>query len=248
MHSMPDAIVLCGGAGLRLRSVTRGAPKSMASVAGRPFLELLLRQLRRNGFDRVILAAGYRNKSISSHFGACALGLQVAYSTEASPLGTVGAARQAAEMVESDDVLIMNGDSYTNADLRKFVADYRESGADVSVVVVPGDGRIDCGAVRVDQNGRVIRFDEKEGCATGRYINSGIYMASRSILDGIPDAVEISLERELFPQWVREGRQIRAFVWPGRCVDIGTPDRYWSAQELLDNVEVEEVMVEQKEL
>ncbi len=109
MPDLPDAIVLCGGAGVRLRSVTEGAPKSMAGIAGRPFLELLLKQLRRHGFDRVILAVGYQRDMIRERFGQWAFGLEVAYSVESSPLGTGGALRNAAGLVTSEGALIMNG-------------------------------------------------------------------------------------------------------------------------------------------
>ncbi len=85
MPKMPDAILLCGGAGLRLRSVIGDAPKGMAEVAGRPFLELLLRQLQRHGFERAILAVGYQKDVIQSYFGECAFGLQVVYSPEFRP-------------------------------------------------------------------------------------------------------------------------------------------------------------------
>ncbi len=236
---MPDVIVLCGGAGLRLRSVTANAPKSMAHIGGRPFLELLLKQLQRNGFARVILAVGYQGDAIREHFGERAFGLKVAYSTEASPLGTGGALRNAAGLVTSEAVLIMNGDSYTDANLRQFVTGYLASGAEASVLVVPLDGRSDCGSVAVDPNGGLAGFAEKQGAAGGRYVNAGIYLVSRQILDDIPNG-PVSLERELFPRWLGEGRDIRAFVWPGACVDIGTPERYWSAQELLGSAEMGE--------
>ena len=62
-------------------------------------------------------------------------------------------------------------------------------------------------------------------------------MVSLQILYDIPDG-QVSLERELFPRWLEEGRNLRAFVWPGTCVDIGTPERYRSAQELLGSVEM----------
>ena len=236
MPDMPDAIVLCGGAGLRLRSVTANAPKSMAGIGGRPFLELLLRQLGRSGFERVILAVGYQSDAIREYFGARAFGLDVAYSTEAAPLGTGGAVRNAAGLVASQYVLIMNGDSYTDTDLREFVAGHLGSGADASVLVVPIDDRGDCGTVEIAPDGRLTRFMEKQGGAGAGHLNAGIYMASRQILCDIPPG-QVSLEREVFPRWLGEGRDIRAFVWPGTCVDIGTPERYWSAQELLGNVE-----------
>lgn len=211
----------------------------MAGIGGRPFLELLLKQLQRNGFERVILAVGYQRDVIREHFGERAFGLEVAYSAESSPLGTGGALRKAAGLVTSEDVLIMNGDSYTDTNLRQFVADYLASGAEASVVVVPVDARGDCGSVEVDPNGRLAGFLEKQGDANARYANAGIYMASLQILHDIPDG-QVSLERELFPRWLGEGRDIRAFVWPGTCVDIGTPERYWSAQELLGSAEMGE--------
>jgi NDP-sugar pyrophosphorylase family protein len=237
MRSVVDVILLCGGAGLRLRSVIGNAPKGMAEVGGRPFLELLLRQIKRHGFERVILAVGYQCDVIRKHFGERAFGLDVAYSVEASALGTGGALRNAARLATSKDALIMNGDSYTDADLHRFVTDHLASGAEVSVVVVPADGRGDCGTVNVHPNGRLAGFVEKESAANGRYANAGIYMASLQILNDIPDG-QVSLERELFPRWLEEGREIRAFVSPGTCVDIGTPERYGAAQDILATAEV----------
>jgi D-glycero-alpha-D-manno-heptose 1-phosphate guanylyltransferase len=236
MPEMPNALVLCGGAGLRLRSVTANFPKSMAGIGGRPFLELLLKQLRRNGFERVILAVGYQSDAIRQHFGNRAFGLDVAYSYETSPLGTGGAMRNAARLAGSESLLIMNGDSYTDANLRQFVADHEASEADVSVVVVSVDGRGDCGTVEVEPNGRIAVFAEKQNSGGGRYANAGIYMTSRHILCNIAEG-QVSLEQDLFPQWLAEGRNIRAFVWPGTCVDIGTPERLESAQRLLENAE-----------
>jgi mannose-1-phosphate guanylyltransferase len=238
MPSMPDAIVLCGGAGIRLRSVIGNAPKGMAEVAGRPFLELLLCQLHRHGFERAILAVGYQKDVIHSHFGERAFGLHLAYSAESRPLGTGGALRNAADQVRSESVLIMNGDSYTDADLDIFVAGHREAVADASVVVVPADGRGDCGSVLIDAEGRLRSFEEKPGPFHAPYVNAGIYLVSRQMLYEIPAGLEASLERELLPRWLQQGRYIKGFVCLGRCIDIGTPERYRSAQDTLASVEV----------
>lgn len=248
MPDTPDAVVLCGGAGLRLRSVTGDVPKSMATVADRPFLEVLLRQLRRHCFTRVILAVGYRREVIRSHFGERAFGLSLTYSAESSPLGTGGALRKAADLVDSESILIMNGDSYTDADLRKFVADYHESKADASVVVVPVDERVDCGTVLVAGTSRVVGFAEKQNPFHAPYVNAGIYLLSRRILEDMGPGLQISLEEELFPQWLDAGRHVRAFVCPQRCVDIGTPDRYVSAQNFLDTVERTEIRLKEGDL
>jgi NDP-sugar pyrophosphorylase family protein len=209
----------------------------MANIAGRPFLELLLSQLRRHGFQRAILAVGYQNEVIRSHFGDRAFGLHLAYSTESSPLGTGGALRKAAELVQSGSVLIMNGDSYTDADLPGFVADHGKSKADASVLIVPADGRSDCGSVQVDGNGKLASFLEKQGAFCWPYSNAGIYMMSRQMLYEIPSGLEVSLEQELLPQWLKQGKCIKGFFCRSKCIDIGTPERYRRAQDLLADVE-----------
>jgi NDP-sugar pyrophosphorylase family protein len=237
MNNAPDVIVVCGGAGLRLRSITGDLPKAMASIAGRPFLELLLRQLRRHGFKRAILAVGYQKDAICSHFRDQAFGLDLTYSAEFSPLGTGGAIRKAADLLDSDSALIMNGDSYTDADLCEFVFNYRESKADASMLVVPADERSDCGSPQLDGEGRVISFDEKLGAFHTPYLNAGVYLISRPMLYEIPPQVDVSLERELLPSWLHQGKYIRGFVSLSRCIDIGTPERYRYAQEALANVE-----------
>jgi len=239
MPNLPDAIILCGGAGTRLRSVTGDGPKSMATVGGRPFLELLLRQLRRHGFQRVILAVGYRQDVIRAHFGERALGLDLAYSPEASPLGTGGALRNAADLVRSDIALIMNGDSYMDVNLSELVAEHRSAQADLSLVVISPDGRGDCGSVYANQQGYVEQFAEKQSQSGAPYVNAGIYIVARSLLRDVPAAVPVSLEQELFPRWLQDGHRLKAFVSARRCIDIGTPDRYQSAQDILAAVERE---------
>ena len=237
MPNVADAIVLCGGAGLRLRSVTGNTPKSLASIGGRPFLGILLSQLRRHGFQRAILAVGFQNDLIRSHFGDRAHGLRLEYSIESEPLGTGGALRKAADRLESNEALIMNGDSYTDADLSAFALDYDKAKADVSMLVVPADGRVDCGLVSVDAGGRVLGFSEKQAMTGKQFVNAGIYMATKHILSAISPGIQLSLEKELFPRWLAEGKHLRAFAHPGECVDIGTPERYQSAQVSLASVE-----------
>jgi mannose-1-phosphate guanylyltransferase len=207
---------------------------------------LLLRQLSRYGFERAILAVGYQQDLIRSQLGSSMFGLRLDYSSEASPLGTGGALRQAADLMESATAIAMNGDSYTDADLGSFVSEHASSGAQASVVVVPADGRTDCGLVRVDSSGGVLHFDEKLGPARTHYVNAGIYAMSKELLNEIPAEHAVSLEREVFPRWLEEGKSIRVFVCPNNCVDIGTPDRYRTAQNVLADAEAEVSALEQE--
>jgi mannose-1-phosphate guanylyltransferase len=244
MPSVTDAIVLCGGAGTRLRSVTGEAPKSLATIGDRPFLEILISQLRRHGFTHVILAVGFQRDLIRAYFESHARDISIEYSIETTPLGTGGALRNAADLVKSDAVLIMNGDSYTGVDLARFVEAHQKSGADLSVVVVPNDGRVDVGLVATDGDGRVLGFKEKLSATGTQFVNAGIYAVNTKLLYEMPPNQRVSLEEELFPRLLAEHRNIRTFHYSGACVDIGTPDRYAKAQSTLAIVEPDDSTVE----
>src|SRR5580658_6893506 len=101
MTEIPDVVILSGGFGLRLRGTVGDVPKPMAPIAGRPFLELLLRQLKRHGFSRVILSVGYKQEVIRRHFGEKSFGLDLVYSVETTPLGTGGALREATDRIRT---------------------------------------------------------------------------------------------------------------------------------------------------
>ncbi len=237
MRKMPNAIILCGGAGSRLRSITGDAPKAMALIGRRPFLELLLSQLARGSIRRVILAVGFRKEAIMSHFGDHHSGLKLVYSVESSPLGTGGALRNAAELLDSEVALVLNGDSYIDADLNQLMKDHHDNEADVTVLLTRDESRNDCGSVRFDENGRITNFQEKISSPEASYVNAGVYLISRTLLFGIPVGNPVSIERELFPQWLRDKKLVRAALSPGACVDIGTPERYLLAQTALAHAE-----------
>jgi len=207
----------------------------MASIGGRPFLEILLRQLQRHGFERVLLAVGYAGTTIRGLFGDRAFGMQIVYSAEASPLGTGGAIRNAAGLIRSKVALVMNGDSYTDVPLGRLLERHFEMQADVTIAVVPADGREDIGSVLADKQGRVTRFAEKEA-AGAPYLNAGIYVLATGLILEIAAGL-VSLERDLLPQWARSGRNIRVFSQPAKCIDIGTPERYREALQLLTRAE-----------
>ncbi len=235
MREMPDIIILCGGAGTRLRSVTGESPKSLAAIGGRPFMDVLLEQAAAAGARRVILAVGYRSDAIEAFYGSASFGLELVYSREESPLGTGGALARAARQVRTSDCIAMNGDSYTNLDLRSFAEFYEAGGAAMSVVVTPVDGRTDTGSVLVDSCGRIERFEEKTGGSAARHNNAGIYELRRELLLAEPADAAASLERELIPRWLAAGQTVLAYQHSGRCTDIGTPERYAEAQGTLSN-------------
>jgi NDP-sugar pyrophosphorylase family protein len=247
MTAMPDAIILAGGAGLRLKSITGNTPKPMAMIGGRPFLELLILQLRRHGFSRVILSVGLAQEAISEHFGKAAFGLDLCYSLESSPLGTGGGLRQASDHITTDTALVMNGDSYTNVELNRLVSAHLESRADLTMVVIQGT-RHDAGSVLMDKNGRVTTFAEKRFVQDSAYLSAGIYILDKNLVKSIPPGSKFSLEEQLFPEWLAKGKNIMAFVSASQCIDIGTPGRFAQAQDLLASVEQDGTLLRNEEL
>ncbi len=143
--------------------------------------------------------------------------MRLLYSVEASALGTAGALRNAAPLVTSKTVLAMNGDSYTDFDLGKLAGEDRDPPADAALVLVPADGRSDCGFVAVKPNGDVALFDEKDSSCRASYVNAGIYKFKVEMLYEIPAGREISLEKEMLPRWLNEGKHIRG-IRPRRSV------------------------------
>ncbi len=124
-----DAIILCGGQGIRLRPVVPDLPKCLAPVAGRPFLDYILDDLAKQGVvDRVILALGYKAEMVTAHYAANPPKLPLLYSIEPEPRGTASALFEAVEISRGEDVLIMNGDTFVYFNQREFVEIHKAKG------------------------------------------------------------------------------------------------------------------------
>lgn len=229
MPSSPEAVILCGGLGTRLHSVMPDLPKALAEVAGRPFLEWLLRSLRAQGVGRVVLATGHLGSMIEATFGdGQRLDLVLSYSREAAPLGTGGALRQAAGRINQYPVLVLNGDSYCRFDLTRMSRAHREHGASATIWLaeVTGDR---FGSVTVGERGEILSFEEK--AASSGLISAGTYLLAEGVVEGIPSGRAVSLEQEVFPALVGNG--LCGILGAGPFVDIGTPGSLAAAGELL---------------
>ena len=225
------AFVLCGGLGTRLRSVVSDRPKSMALVAGVPFLEILLRQLRDQGVREVVLGTGYMADQIEKYFGdGKILGLALRYSRETEPLGTGGAVKLA-ERSLGDPTLVINGDSYVDYDLAAMESTRARTDAALVMMLqsVPDVSRY--GSVKIERDGRVKEFVEKGKLTGPGLINAGVYLLRKGVLAALPPGKPVSLEREIFPGLLRE--KVYGLVSNGIFVDIGIPADLERAQTLL---------------
>ena len=234
-----DVVVLCGGLGTRLRAEIGDAQKTMATVDGRPFLEILLKYISHQGFSRVILCTGYQGQEVEAYFKGRDSGLQVEFAREPEPLGTGGAVKAAKELIKSDPFFVLNGDSFCPVDYKKFFAFHLNQKACVSITIAESEERKDFGSICLNKDQTISSFKEKneedaEGKKAG-FVNAGVYCFSRQVFDRMPEAGTFSLEKDLFPSILK--KNLFGFLVAEPFVDIGTPDRYKKAQELLKKLE-----------
>lgn len=228
-----DVAVLAGGLGTRLRSVLGETPKILAPVAGRPFIDHLLLWLASHGARRVILCLGVRADLVLEHLTKQNVaGLEIIPSVEPHPLGTAGALRLALPQLRSDPALVMNGDTFIDADLAAFVAAHREARAKASVLCaqVPSTARYG----RLDiADKRITRFAEKDAAQTGPGpINAGLYLFSRRWLIDFARSGGDSLERDIFAK-APPGSFDAVPADGATFIDIGTPESFAQAEAVI---------------
>jgi NDP-sugar pyrophosphorylase family protein len=224
-----EAVVLAGGKGTRLRSVVSDRPKPMAPVGGKPFLEWLIRDLRKQGVERLILSTGHMSASIESYFGSGeAFGLEIVYSREDAPLGTGGAVKLALPKLQGQRFFALNGDSYCDFSLSALLHAHVEKAASATLWLVSVDDSQRFGAVSLNGNREITEFWEKSAVGRSGLINAGIYLLERYLIDRMPADTALSLERDLFPGLI--GKGIMGIVGSGPFIDIGTPESYGKAE------------------
>ena len=227
-----EAIVLAGGLGTRLATRLSGIPKAMAPVRGRPFLEILLNQLKRAGCARTLLSVGYLHEVIEEHFGAVFEGMQLEYVVEETPLGTGGAIRRALEAANTEFVLALNGDTFLDADYGAMLRFHAAERAAFTVAVTHQPDIARYGGVLLEGT-RVVGFEEKGRSGPG-WINAGAYVLPKAVPWPAALPGKFSLEKDFL---TTETARLApaAFQVEGFFLDIGVPDDLDRAQtELAD--------------
>lgn len=215
-----QAYVLCGGFGTRLQSVLQGGQKAAVDIEGRPFLSLILPQLRAAGITRAVLCAHYRADQLAGLIPtlAQASGLDLELVVESIPMGTGGAVLNALRTVPaSGRFLVLNADTYLSAEAYR-LALVAQQAALVAVQVVD---RARYGSVLFDDTRRLLALDEKNQQGPG-YVNAGVYAFTADALSRFP-VRPCSMEKELLPTLIGEG-QLFACEYSGPFIDIGTPE------------------------
>jgi NDP-sugar pyrophosphorylase family protein len=215
--------ILAGGFGTRLGDLTRGLPKPMIDIGGRPYLERVIESFQRCGLRDIVLLTGYRSEIIEAHFGDGAnFGVRIAYSRETEPLGTGGAIREARALL-SDRFVMTYGDVLRYFDYDRFVSDHDKP----CLAVYP---RRTIGNAEVERD-RIVRFDKR--APELPYIDAGFSLMPSSVIDLLPQRGACSFEESIFPVLAREGR-LAAEIMDLDFFDIGTPEELARTRAVLE--------------
>jgi D-glycero-alpha-D-manno-heptose 1-phosphate guanylyltransferase len=211
--SSPTIAILAGGFGTRLGDLTRGLPKPMIPINGRPYLERVIDSFARRGLRDIVLLTGYRAEVVEEHFGdGKRFGVNITYSRETEPLGTGGAIREARALL-GETFVMTYGDVLRYFDYDRFVAAHDEP----CVAVYP---RRTVGNADVDGD-RVIRFDKQ--APELPYIDAGFSLMPSSVIDLLPPSGPCSFEESVFPRLAAE-RRLACEILDLNFFDIGTPE------------------------
>ena len=226
---MTIGILLVGGFGTRLLPLTNKTPKPMLPVANLPVTEHQLLAAKAAGITKVVLATAYLAETFTPYFGdGSKWGIELKYALESEPLGTGGAIRNAAELIfsemsEDEPIVVFNGDVLSRHDLAAQIRLHQSSSAAVTLHLVNVEDARPYGCVPFDESGHVTDFLEKMENPITNTINAGCYVFSPQVIKEIELGKVVSVEREVFPELLKRGRVVQAFVDNSYWLDMGTP-------------------------
>lgn len=221
-----QAILLAGGLGTRLQSVVSDRPKPMALIGGKPFMEYVVHELSRHGIRDIIFAVGYKGSMVEEYFGdGSDFGVTVSYAYEETLLGTAGAIKNAARYKTEDKIFVLNADTFYQIDYTRLLRLVEEKGLEMGLVLREVTDVSRYGQATLS-DGLLTGFDEKVVQARPGTINGGIYVLSGALIEEIPEG-KVSLEHDMIPKWLKEGRRLGGIVNDGYFIDIGIPEDYY---------------------
>ena len=224
------AIIMAGGEGKRLKSVTGDTPKPMALLAGKPVLEHILNLLKQNGVSDACLTLRYRPELIRDYFGGGErFGMRLGYHIETEPLGTAGGVRACADFYGDRDFLVISGDCACDFDLRALMEAHRRHRPAVTMALYPHAAPLPYGTVLTSRDGKVVSFIEKPDWerVVSDLVNTGVYVISPDAMGFVPEDTPFDFAKDLFPMLMAAGRTIFGLPMEGYWCDIGTPRAYF---------------------
>ncbi|NLB11074.1 NTP transferase domain-containing protein, partial [bacterium] len=238
-------VIMAGGKGTRISSLTNDIPKPLLKVGGRPVLELEIECLKKQSFNDFIITVSYMADKIMDYFGdGSRFGVKIAYFIEEEPLGNAGALFKLREQLK-EDFLLLNADVIFDIDVKRFVDYHKTKGGLVTLFTHPNNHPYDSGLLIADEEGRVLDWLTKEGSRPKWYqnrVNAGLHIISPKVLDLAKidekligqevdgKILKVDLDRQLLKPLAGTGLMY-CYDSPEYVKDMGTPKRYYAVNE-----------------
>lgn len=226
------AIILAGGKGTRLRPYTVVLPKPLMPIGEYPILEIVVRQLVREGFDHITMAVNHQADLIKAYFGdGLKWNVLIDYSLEDEPIGTMGPLRLIADLPLN--FLVMNGDVLTDLPFGTFFDQHVSSKSLFTISSHTREQIIDYGVLDIDNHNTLIGFREKP--ITNYEVSMGIYAVNRKALEYIPEERPYGFDN-LMLDLLKAKQTVKVKPFNGYWLDIGRPDDYMQAIEQFESM------------
>ena len=223
---MRQAIILAGGKGTRLRPYTVSLPKPLMPVGDYPILEIMILQLARRGFSKITLAVNHQADLIKAYFGnGKRFGVEIFYSLEKKPLGTIGPLGFINDL--NENFLVINGDILTDLNFEKLLQLHESKKNLLTVSTYRRSTKIDYGVLDLSSDNNVIGFREKP--VLDFNVSMGIYVMNKKILKHIPKD-KFGFD-DLILRLLAKNEKVAVYIYNGYWMDIGRPEDFFSANE-----------------
>lgn len=226
-----DAVMMAGGKGERLRPLTEKTPKPLLPVGEKAIIDHNVDRLINYGVQHISVTVNYLKEQIEEHYRESRNGIQIQTVREPKFLGTIGSIKFVPSFY-NDTVLVMNSDVFTNIDYEDFYLHFQQHDAEMSVAAIPYNVSIPYGILDLD--GRNIQGLLEKPKYT-YYANAGIYLIKRRVLDEIPNETFFNAT-DLVEKLIEEGKKVIRYPLNGTWIDIGNPQEYQKAQDLVKHL------------
>lgn len=229
-------VIMAGGKGTRIASLNSDVPKPMIPICGKPVLEHQIVSLREQGLTDIILVVGHLGYIIKDYFGKGEKWqVNIEYIIEETPLGTAGALYLLKDII-SDDFLLLNGDILFNVNIERFYEWHMKHGGMATIFTHPNNHPHDSGVVFSNGNSLVTKWLHKEDERNWypNQVNAGLHMLSHKILEEMDCLKKLDLDRDILKPLI-DRKELYCYNSPEYVKDMGTPERYFAAEEDLKN-------------
>ena len=231
-----QAIILAGGFGTRLQTVVKEVPKPLAPISNKPFLFWLITYLQQQGVSNFIFSLGYLHNQVEDFLQQDFPDLNYDCVVEKEPLGTGGAIKFCLEKTNEQDVIVINGDTFFNLNIKNFIKFYKDTHSDCCIALTPMKNFDRYGSVTIDNQNIIHQFNEKKYCEDG-FINTGILALNKNIfIEKTKNlAQSFSYEKDFLEPNI-SSIKVTGYIAHGYFIDIGIPEDYYKADRELQGI------------